>query len=163
MGLFSKKEKVTASDVAKDMVLVGLDTAGKMEAFNDLDAQYSMAVNLGYFYGFLKMSLISVTNLETTNTIIMQSIGELEKLVQEKVWEEFGYNVRTMYNNANENIKYASEKLKDNPIKGMGLLYYIDLHKSTTLNMDKMGACEKNMQLLYAKTSGLFKNIKIVK
>ena len=163
MGLFSRKEKVGVDDMAKDMMRMGLESVGKMKSFDDLDAEYSLAVNLGYFYGFLRLHLAHITKLDTANSIIMKSIGHLESITKGKTSEEFGYTVRTMLNNANENIKYATQELKDNPIKGVGLLYYVDLHKSTTINMDKIADCEKNMFFLYGRTSELLNNIKIVK
>ena len=162
MGMNGKKEKLTPEEVAKDMVIYGLDLVGKMEAFDDLDAEYSMAVNFGYFYSFLRMELTNATNLETANRIIMTSIGELERIVEGKFKEEFGYNVRTMLNNANENLKFAVKEFKDKLAQGVAITYYVDLHKSTTINMDKMDACERNIRLLYEKTRGIMSNIKIV-
>jgi hypothetical protein len=97
VGLFNKKRKITIDDMAMKMMFSAVDSIGKLKGFNDLDDDQSMIVSLGYFYGFLKLHLNSITNLNTANIIIEKSIAYLENATKEKSsFEKFGDGVRAI-------------------------------------------------------------------
>ena len=73
MGLFSKKEKITVDDMAMKMMLAASEEIGKLTAFDEVSETQNMVVGMGYFYGFLKMNLNSITSLELANAIIEKS------------------------------------------------------------------------------------------
>ncbi len=164
MGLFSKKKKVTVDEVSMQMMLAASDVVGKLRGFDDLDDTQSMAVSMGYFYGFLKMHLNSIADLDTANTIINQSIINLENAIKGKpAFNDFGDKIRIMANNSSANLQYAMKDLKDNPFMGMAVFYLSDLYDSTTIDIGKMDVAENNMRLLYGMVSNLTNDIKIVK
>ena len=164
MGLLSKKEKVSVDDMSMQMMVAAVSAVGNLSAFNDLDDSQSLAVNMGYFYGFLKLHLTSITSIDTANTIITKSITHLENATKETTsLEDFGYIVRTMANNASANMQYAVKELKSNPFMGMAVFYLNDLYKTTTIDVSKMDVAEKNMRLLYGMVAALPKDIKITK
>ncbi len=164
MGLFSKKKKMTVDDMSMQMMLAASDVIGKLRGFDDVDDRQSMAVSMGYFYGFLKLHLNSITSLDTANTIVNKSITNLENATKSNpTFENFGYKVRTMANNSSANMQYALKDLKDNPFKGMAIFYLNDLYNSTTIDISKVDVAESNMKMLYGMVSNLTKDIKIVK
>ena len=164
MGLFSKKKKMTVDDMSMQMMLAAGNVVGKLRGFNDVDDAQSMAVSMGYFYGFLKLHLNSITSLDTANTIINKSIAHLENATKGKPeFENFGYKVRTMANNSSANMQYALNDLKDNPFMGMAVFYLNDLYNSTTIDISKVDVAENNMRMLYGMVSNLTKDIKIIK
>ena len=165
MGLFDfGKKKVTVDDMSMQMMLAAADVVKKLRGFNDVDDAQSMAVNMGYFYGFLKLHLNSITSLDTANTIISKSITHLENATKGKpAFENFGYKVKTMANNSSANMQYAFKDLKDNPFMGMAVFYLNDLYNSTTIDISKAETAENNMRLLYGMVSNLTKDVKIVK
>lgn len=164
MGLFSKKKKMTVDDMSMQMMLAAGNVVGKLRGFNDVDDAQSMAVSMGYFYGFLKLHLNSITSLDTANTIINKSIAHLENAFKGKPeFENFGYKVRTMANNSSANMQYELKDLKDNPFMGMAVFYLNDLYNSTTIDISKVDVAENNMRMLYGMVSDLIKDIKIVK
>lgn len=164
MGLFSRKKKVTVDDMSMQMMLAASNAIGKLKGFNDVDDAHSMAVSMGYFYGFLKMHLNSITSLDTANTIISKSITNLENATKGKPsFENFGYKVRTMANNSAANLQYAMKDLKDNPFMGMAIFYLNDLYNSTTIDISKVDVAESNMRQLYGMVSNLTKDVKIVR
>ena len=163
MGLFSKKKKVSVDDMSMQMMLAAGDTIGKIQAFNDIDDVKSMMVSMGYFYGFLKFHLNSITNSGTTNTVIEKSIANLEKATQNTpAFKDFGDTVRKIAKESAENTQYAMKELKDNPFMGLAVFYLKDLYDSTTLDVSKVDIAENNMRFLYETVSGLTKDIKIV-
>ena len=164
MGLFSRKKKYTMDDMSMQMMLAASDVIGKLRGFNDVDDTHAMAVSMGYFYGFLKLHLNSITSLDTTNTIISKSITNLENATKgNPAFENFGYKVRTMANNSAANLQYATKELKDNPFMGMAVFYLNDLYNSTTIDISKVDVAENNMRMLYGMVSNLTKDIKIVR
>lgn len=164
MGLFSKKKKMTIDDMSMQMMLAAGNVVGKLRGFNDVDDVQSMAVSMGYFYGFLKLHLNSITSLDAANTIVNKSIVHLENATKGKPeFENFGYKVRTMANNSSANMQYALKDLKDNPFMGMAVFYLNDLYNSTTIDISKIDVAESNMKILYGMVSNLTKDIKIVK
>ena len=163
MGLFSKKEKFSVDGMAMQAMLGAIEGIGKLAAFNDVDERKSMAVSMGYFYGFLKLHLNSITKLDTVNTIIYKSITNVEEALKGKsAFDNFGHTVRNMANNASANMQYVMKETK-NPFQGMAIFYLKDLYDSTTIDMGKIESAEKNMRLLYKMTSLLTQNIKITK
>ncbi len=164
MGLFSKKKKTTIAEMSMQMMLAASDVIGRLRSFNDVDDTQSMAVSMGYFYGFLKLHLNSITSLDTANTIVNESITNLENATKGKTsFENFGYKVRTMANNSSANMQYAMKDLKNNPFMGMAVFYLKDLYNSATIDISKVDVAENNMRMLYGMVSNLTKNIKIVK
>ena len=164
MGLFSKKKKMTVDDMSMQMMLAAGNVVGKLRGFDDVDDAQSMAVSMGYFYGFLKLHLNSITSLDTANTIVNKSITHLENATKGKPeFENFGYKVRSMANNSSANMQYALKDLKDNPFMGMAVFYLNDLYNSTTIDISKVDVAENNMRMLYGMVSNLTKDIKIVK
>lgn len=162
-GLFKEKQKTTVDDMSMEMMHASIDTIGKLEAFDDVNTARAMAVSTGYFYGFLKLHLNSITNLDTVNTIIHKSITHLENATKgNEKFENFGYTVRTMTNNAAANMQYAMKEGSD-PFMGMAVFYLNDLYNSTTIDISKVEVAEKNMRYLYGAVSALTKDIKIVK
>lgn len=163
MGLFSKKEKMSVDSMAMQAMIGAVEGIGKLTAFNDLDDRKSLAVNMGYFYGFLKLHLNSITKLDTVNTIIYKSITNVEEATKGKAeFDNFGHTVRTMANNAAANMQYAMKEGKT-PFMGMAIFYLKDLYDSTTIDLGKVDVAEKNMRLLYKLTSLLTQNVKITK
>lgn len=163
MGLFSKKEKISVDDMAMRMMVSASESIGKLRCFDDLYDTQSMIVNMGYFYGFSKLHLNSITSLDTANLIINKSIAHLENATKGKPgFENFGYNVRTMSNNASANMQYSMKEIKD-PFMSMAVFYLNDLYNSTTIDVSKMGIAQQNMKLLYGIVSNLYQDIKIVK
>ena len=163
MGLFSKKRKVSAEEMALDMMHVATATVGKLKAFNDVDDLRSMAVSLGYFYGFLRLNLACAASLATANTVIAKSINNLEEAVKGKPeFANFGSTVRTIAKDATENMRYAMKELGKDPFMGMAVFYLKDLYNTTALDISKMDVAESNMRFLYGQTSNITSNIKIV-
>ncbi len=163
-GLFSQKKKITVDEMSMQMMLAAHTVVGKLRGFNDLDDSHSMAVSMGYFYGFLKLHLNSITDLDTANTIVQKSISNLENATKgNPSFENFGYKVRTMANNSSANMQYAMKDLKDNPFMGMAIFYLNDLYNSTSVDFSKVDVAESNMRMLYGMVSDLTKDTKIVK
>lgn len=163
MGLFSKKKKITIDDMAMQMMIAASNAIGKIKGFNDVDDMQTMAVSVGYFYGFLRLHLNSITNLDTANDIINKSIVNFKNATKGKEdFENFGYTVRTMSNNATANMQYAMKETND-PFMGMAVFYLNDLYNSTTIDISKMDVAEENMKYLYGTTSNLIKDIKIIR
>ena len=77
MGLFSKKQKVTVDDMAMKAMLAASEAIGKLTTFDEVSDTQNMIVGMGYFYGFLKMNLNSITSQDVVNTIIEKSITNL--------------------------------------------------------------------------------------
>lgn len=150
--------------MAMQMMIEAGDIVGKLECFNDMDDAKSMAINIGYFYGFLKVHLNSIADLYTANIIINKSITHLENALKRKTsFENFGDNVRIMTNRVTENVKYAMKEIKQNPFMGLAILYLKDLYNSTEIDISKADIVEKNMRMPYGRVSHLTEDIKIVK
>ena len=163
MGLFSSKKKVTVDDMAMQMMLAAVDVIGKIECFNDISDERSMAVNMGYFYGFLKLHLNSITKLETADVIIRKSINHIIRATKgQNLLENFGHTVLEIADKAVENMKYAA-KQQEKTFLCMAIFYMTDLHGTSTVDIDKADIAEKNMRALYGITANLTKDIKIVK
>ena len=164
MGLFSKKQKYTVDGMAMQMMFESIKCCDKLQDFDDVDGAQFVAVSIGYFYGFLKMHLNSITSLDTANAIINKSIVHLENAMKDRpLLQNIGSTVRVMANNSSENMQYALKELEENPLLGTGILYLKDLYSSSTIDISKVGIAEQNMRLLYGMTSNLTKDIKIVK
>lgn len=164
MGLFGKKKKITIEDMSMQMMLAAGNVVGKLKTFNDVDDAQSLAVGMGYFYGFLRLHLNSISSLDTANTIINKSISHLENATKCKLeFENFGYKVKTMANNASANMQYALKELKDDPFMGMAVFYLNDLYNSTTIDISQVDIAKENMRMLYGMVSNLTKDVKIVK
>ena len=162
-GLFNEKQIITVDDMSMKMMHSAIAVIGKLEAFNDVDDLRSMAVSVGYFYGFLKLHLNHITNLDTANTVIQQSITNLENATKGKAkFSNFGHTVRTMANNASANMQYTMKETS-NPFMGIAVFYLKDLYDSSTIDMSKVDVAENNMRYLYGAVSNLTKDIKIVK
>jgi len=163
MGLFSKKKKVSVDDMAMQMMLAAVDVVGKLDCFHDIDDSRSFVVNTGYFYGFLKLHLNSITKSDTATTIIEKSIAHMENVTKGQAsLENTGNTVKAIANKAVENMKYISATT-DNIFMGMSVFYITDLHNSNEIDIGKVDIAEKNMRTLYGTTSNLTKDIKIVK
>lgn len=163
MGLFSSKKKVTVDDLAMQMMLAAVDVIGKIECFNDISDERSMAVNMGYFYGFLKLHLNSITKLETADVIVRKSINHIIRATKgQNLLENFGHTVLEIADKAVENMKYAA-KQQEKTFLCMAIFYMTDLHGTNTVDIAKADIAEKNMRTLYGITANLTKDIKIVK
>ena len=163
MGLVSSKKKVTIDDMAMQMMLAAVDVIGKIECFNDVSDERSMAVNMGYFYGFLKLHLNSITKLETADVIIRKSLNHIIRATKgQHLIENFGLTVLNIADKAVENMKNAV-KQQEKMFLYMAIFYMTDLHGTNTVDIDKADIAEKNMRSLYSITANLTKDIKIVK
>lgn len=163
MGLFSSKKKVSVDDMAMQMMLAAVNVIGKIECFNDVEDERSMAVNMGYFYGFLKLHLNDITKLETANIIIKKSINHvIEATKGQELFENFGHAVKEIADKVVENMKYAATH-KEKAFLCMAIFYMTDLHGTNTVDIVKADISEKNMRYLYGITANLTKDIKIVK
>lgn len=164
MGLFSKKQKITIDDMAMKMMLAGVEAIGKLTIFNEASETQNMIVGMGYFYGFLKINLNSITRLDTANAIIEKSIHNLtESTKNSQEFSDFGETVKKIADNAVENMKYTIKNFPQDPFEGMSIFYMSDMYGSYTVNVDRIEDSKKNLQLLYGITSRLTKDIKIVK
>ena len=164
MGLFSKKQKITIDDMAMKMMISATEVIGKLKSFDDVDDTQAMAVSIGYFYGFLRLHLNSITSLDVANSIMNKSITNFENATKgNPAFENFGYKVKTMANNSSANLQYAIKDLKGNPFMGMAVFYLNDLYNTTTIDISKVDVAESNMKLLYEMTSKLTQDIKIIK
>lgn len=161
MGLFSKKQKYSKDDMPNLMMEVGVDMIGKLKYFNDVDDNYAMAVNLGYFYGFLRMQLNSLTKIEIADKIIEESLVGLNEVTKGKLTlDNFIYVVRTNYNNAIENIKRSAKS--NDIITSMAQLYLNDLYQKETTDNVRLKMSKYNINLLYEIILKLTDNIKII-
>lgn len=164
MGLFSKKKKVSVDDMSMQAMIAANDAIGKLKGFNDVDDVQSMTISMGYFYGFLKLHLNSITSLDVANTIINNSITNLENATKgNPAFKNLGSTVRTIAKDATENMKYAMREFKDKPFMSMAVFYLKDLCNSTTLDISKVEIAENNMRLLYGMAANVTNDIKIVK
>ena len=163
MESFNNKRIISVEDMSMKMMHASFAAVGKIQAFNDVDDLRSMAVSIGYFYGFLKLHLNHITSLDTANTIIQQSITHFEDATKEKAeFANFGHTVRTMANNASANMQYIMKETS-NPFMDIAVFYLKDLYDSSTVDMSRVDIAENNMRYLYGTVSNLTKDIKIVK
>lgn len=164
MGLFSSKKKVTVDDMAMQAMFAAVDVIGKIKNFEDVDDQKAMAINTGYFYGFLKLHLNSITRLNTVNLIIEKSIINFENATKRKAeFANFGHMIRVSFANALMSIENEIKKRPENPFLGVATDCLIELYNNpSSIDVDKMLTVAGNMKLLYEITSSLSKDIKIV-
>ena len=163
MGLFSSKKKVTVDDFSKTIMVAAIEAVGRVECFNDVDDGKSLAVNMGYFMGYIQLQLSTITKLDLVDEVMSKTLRNIDEATKGSVSiENFGYTVRSIANNAIANMKYTSKET-DNPFMGMAVFYMCDLFNSTTLNIDLVDTAEKNMRLLYGMAGAIVKDIKIVK
>ena len=163
MGLFSRKEKVSVDDMAIKMMVTAVDVVGELKCFNDIDDSRSLVVNMGYFYGFLKLNLITITKLDTANDIINKSIAHMESATKGKMAiDNFGFTVKQIAHKSVDHMKYAKENAND-VFVGMATFYILDLQNSNTFDINKLDVAQENMHRLYGITSKLTKDIKIVR
>lgn len=161
MGLFKKKAKYKKDDLPNLMMAIGIDMVGKLRGFNDVDDNYTIAVNMGYFYGFLRMQLSGLTSIKIADEIIEKSINNLNEALGKKIeLNNFIYVVRTNYNNAFENIKRSANS--NNVIESMSQLYLNDLYKKEIIDETKLLVSKNNINLLYGMILKMTDNIKIV-
>ena len=164
VGSFNNKQIISVEDMSMKMMHSSIDTIGKLEDFDDVDTARAMAVSTGYFFGFLKLHLNSITSLDTVDTIINKSITHLENAIKgNEKFVNFGYTVRTTANNAVANMQFAMKESSDDPFMGMAIFYLNDLYNSTSIDFSKVDVAENNMRYLYGAVSALTKDIKIVK
>lgn len=163
MGLFSKKQKITVDDMAMKMMLAATEVIGKLTAFDEVSETQNMIVGMGYFYGFLKLNLNSVANLNIVNAVIEKSIANVSNATKDNPeFADFGKTVKTIADAAVENMKYASKNFPQDPFMGMSVFYMSDMYGSNTVNVDRIEDSKGNLQLLYARTAQLTKDVKIV-
>jgi hypothetical protein len=163
MGLFSKKQKITVDDMAMKMMLAGIDAIGNLTNFKEVSEAQNMMVGMGYFYGFLKINLNSITNLDLANAIIEKSIANLTNAtMNEPGFVDFGKTVKTIADNAVENMKYATKSFPQDPFKCMAVFYMSDMYGSPTVNVDRIEDSNRNVRILYGRTAHLTENVKIV-
>lgn len=161
MGIFSKKQKHKKEDMPILMMAIGIDMIGKLNGFNDIDDNYTMAVNLGYFYGFLRIQLCNLTDIQTADKIIEDSLLNLNETVNNKIeLNNFMYIVKTNFNNAFANIKKATTT--NNIITSISQLYLYDLYQKEISDDVKLLVAKNNIKLLYEMISKLTNNIKII-
>ena len=164
MGLFSKKQKITVDDMAMKTMLAANEAVGKLTVFKEVSEIQNMMVGMGYFYGFLKIHLNSITSLDLANAIIEKSIAHLTNATKNKPeFVDFGKNVKVIADNAVENMKYTTKNFPQDPFMGMSVFYMTDMYGTSTVNVDRIEDSKKNLQTLYGKTAHLTKDIKIVK
>lgn len=164
MGLFSKKEKITVDDMAMKMMLAASEEIGKLTAFDEVSETQNMVVGMGYFYGFLKMNLNSITSLELANAIIEKSITNLANAIKNNPeFADFGKMVKKIADNAVENMKYTTKNFPEDPFMGMSVFYMSDMYGANTVNVDRIEDSKNNLRLLYGRTSNLTKDVKIVR
>lgn len=164
MGLFSKKQKVTVDDMAMKAMLAASEAIGKLTTFDEVSDTQNMIVGMGYFYGFLKMNLNSITSQDVVNTIIEKSITNLMNATKNNPeFVDFGKAVKKIADAAIENMKYTTKNFPQDPFMGMSVFYMSDMYGSNTVNVDRVEDSKRNLQLLYGRTSLLSKDIKIVK
>lgn len=143
------------------MMVIGIDMVGKLRGFNDVDNDYSLAVNLGYFYGFLRIQLSSMVSIKISDEIIEKSLDNLNKATNGKIsLDNFVYIVRTNYNNAFENIKRATNS--SDIITHMAQLYLNDLYQREVDDNVKLTISTNNINLLYGMILKMAENIKII-
>ncbi len=143
------------------MMAVGMDMVSKLRAFNDIDDNYSLAVNLGYFYGFLRLHLSTITSIKNANEIIEMSLNNLKEATEGKVsLENFNYIIKTNYNNAFENIQRSAND--NNIIDFASQLYLNDLYQKEVVDNVKLLVAKNNITLLYGMITKLTANMKIV-
>ena len=165
MGLFSRKKKVSVDDMAMQAMLAAVDVIGKVENFEDADDKRAMAISMGYFYGFLKLHLNSITRLDTVNLIIEKSITNLENATKGKPeFSNIAQAVRNSSNIALASMKNEIAKRPENPFMGVAVDYLKELYNNPpSIDMGKMMVMAKSMQLLYGAASNLTRGVKIVK
>ncbi len=156
-----KKQKYKKDDMPNLMMVVGMDMITKLRAFNDLDDNYTNAVNYGYFYGFLRMELSAITSIDIADEIIEKSIDNLNEAVGGKIpLEKFIYIVRTNYNNAFQNIKRAAQS--SDIITYMANLYLNDLYQKEVSDNVKLLVAKNNINVLYGMILKMVDNLKVV-
>ena len=164
MGLFSKKEKITVDDMAMKMMLAANEAIGKLTVFNEASETQNMIVGMGYFYGFLKINLNSVTSLDMANAVIEKSIANLTNATKNNPeFADFGKTVKTIADAAVENMKYTTKNFPQDPFMGMSVFYMSDMYGTNTVNVDRIEDSKNNLRLLYGRTAHLTKDVKIVK
>lgn len=164
MGLFSSKKKVSVDDIAMQATLTAVDVIGKAKNFEDVDDTKAISLSIGYFYGFLKLHLNSITRLDTVNLIVEKSIANLENATKGKTeYANLGHMVRISSENALKSMENEMRKRSENPFLGVATDYLIELYNNPpSIGVDKLLTIVENMQLLYGTTSNLTKDIKIV-
>lgn len=165
MGLFSRKKKVAVDDMAMQAMLTAVKVVGKVENFEDADDDKAMVISMGYFYGFLKLHLNSITKLDTVNTIIEKSLANLAEATKGKPeFANIAPKVRYSANIALESMKGELRKRPENPFMGVAVDYLKELYNNPpSIDIGKMMVMAKSMQLLYGTASNLTQDVKIVK
>lgn len=161
MGLFKSKQKFKKEALPDLFMVLGVDVIGKLRAFNGIDDNYTLAVNYGYFYGFLRMELSTKLSIKEADEIIDKSIEYLGEAIGGKVkLENFIYVVRTNYNNAFENIKRSANS--NDIIEHMAQLYLNDLYQKEMNDDIRLTVSKNNITQLYGMVLRMINNIKIV-
>ena len=163
MGLFSSKKKVSIDDIAMQTMLAAVDAVGKVEKFEDVDDKTTMAISLGYFYGFLKLHLNSITKLNIANDVIERSLANLENATKGKTeFANISSAVRCSSNNALASMREELTKRSDNPFVGVAVDYLKELYNNPpSIDFAQTIIAMENMKLLYAKAMDLTRNVKI--
>ena len=166
MGLFGfGKKKVSVDDMAMQAMLTAVKVVGKVENFEDADDGKAMVISMGYFYGFLKLHLNSITRLDTANTIIEKSLANLAEATKGKPeFANIAPKVRYSANIALESMKDELRKRPENPFMGVAVDYLKELYNNPpSIDIGKMMTMAQSMQLLYGTASNLTRDVKIVK
>lgn len=164
MGLFSKKRKVPADHMAMQAMIVAIDSIGKFEKFQDVSDAKTMAVSMGYFYGFLKLNLNSITKLDITNAIVEQSLAYLEDAIKNEVsLRNISCAVRIFAGKALKSMEEEAKKRPENPFFGVAVTYLQDLYNNPpSIDLSKALTIAESMKYLYGEASSLTKNVKII-
>lgn len=177
MGLFRWKKRVSIDVMANRMMREAHWAFHRFKEFNcvgrdiyDMDGEIpwtSYAINLGYFYGFLKIHLCSITSRTKADSIVSQSITSLENAIKNNpLSEHFGPLVRSTANKTSLKMESLATESESNPFPIMAKRYLDDLYRNLGVNPGSLHAedAEKNMQSLYeAAARCVPKNIKITK
>lgn len=146
--LFSNKTVYKKEDLPNLMMAVGVDMTSKLRGFNDIDDNQTIAVNMGYFYGFLRLKFSSMTDVETAYEIVDKSIHNLGEATKGKYGDfNFIYIVQTNFNNCFENIRRAVNS--EDVIEKASQLYLNDLYQKEVNDEIRLKIAKNNITQLY--------------
>lgn len=165
MGLFGRKKKMSADDMAMQAAITAIDVIGKFENFEDADNNKAITISIGYFYGFLTLLLNGITRLDTANAIIVKSMAYLAEATKEvPEFANVAHSVKTSATNALKSMKSELKKHPEDPFMGVAVDYLKELYNDPpSVDLGDMLITAKNMRLLYGAASDLTTDVKIVK
>lgn len=163
MGLFgSSKKKIQLKEMPTTVMLVGVDMIGKIRTFQNVDNNVTMAVNLGYFYGFMKIQLVGLTSMDNVNWIIETSINNLKEAISQKSdLNIFSKLFELAYKNAYQNMKELGND--SNAFNKIGSMYLNELYGEEINDPPAEANATRQILNLYGMISRFTSNIKIVK